>query len=456
MKQFKCCCFKQTSLFIIGIIFIVNNGEAKTPKNIIIMISDGCGYSHIDAASIYEFGETGIQIYQQFPVKYGMSTYSVNGHGYDPNSAWTDFNYVTKRPTDSAASATAMATGVKTYNVAVGVDVNKKPLENMIELLEKWSKATGVVTSVQFSDATPAAFTVHNKNRQNCVNIAKAMILNSQLEVIMGAGHPYFDEDGRPVSKSSFEYIGREVWTALKNGTAGSDADDDGILDPWTFIEDRTDFQRLMSGSTPKRVIGIPKVANTLQQERGGEKNADPFVIPFIETVPTLEEMTKAALNILDNDPDGFFVMIEGGAIDRASHANQSGRMIEEETAFNQAVRAAVKWVEKYSNWDETLVIVTGDHETGYLMGPKSGTQDNGKPIWNPIENQGKGILPGMEWHSGGHTNSLIPFFAKGAGSELFHDYANEIDYTRGKYLDNAEVGKVLFLMAENKGKHYK
>lgn len=432
------------------ILLIAIDSFAGTPKNIILMISDGCGYSHINAASIFEHGKTLVQIYEHFPVRYGMSTSTIDGVLYDPDSAWSRFDYVRKKPTDSAASGTAMATGVKTYNGAIGVDTAKLNLKNIIERLEQLGKATGVVTSVPFSHATPVAFVVHNEKRSNYVEIARDMILNSPLEVIMGAGHPYYDESGRQRSESSFKFVGgKDVWLALTNGTNANDADHDGVNDPWTFIEEREDFQQLMSGATPKRVIGIPKVASTLQQERDGDQNADPFIVPFIESVPTLQEMTRAALNVLDDDPDGFFVLIEGGAVDWASHDNQSGRMIEEQIDFNRAVEAVVKWVEGNSSWDETLVIVTADHETGYLTGPNSGTGEDGKPIWNPIENRGKGILPGMEWHSGSHTNSLIPFFAKGAGSELFHLYADEIDPIRGRYLDNAELGKALFLIFE-------
>lgn len=422
--------------------------HAGTPKNIIFMISDGCGYNQIDAASTFEYGKTGVQIYEQFPIRYGMSTYSINGSGYDSNLAWNDFNYVKNKPTDSAASATAMATGVKTYNGALGVDSTKNNLKNIIERLEQLDKATGVVTTVPFSHATPAGFVVHNEERNHYVEIARDMILNSSLEVIMGAGHPYYDESGQPKSRGSFKYVGgEEIWTQLVNGKAGSDADGDGISDPWTLIESRQDFQKLMSGAAPKRVIGIARVASTLQQERAGDNKANPFVVPFIETVPTLAEMTKAALNILDDDPDGFFVMIEGGAVDWAGHDNQSGRIIEEEIDFNRAVEAVVYWLEENSNWDETLVIVTGDHETGYLNSVNSGIGVDGKPFWNPIENRGKGTLPGMEWHSGEHTNSLIPFFAEGIGSEVFQRFADEVDPIRGKYLDNAEVGKALFLM---------
>ncbi|MCI0494322.1 alkaline phosphatase [candidate division KSB1 bacterium] len=441
---------KAIFMAFIAISLAVMNSFASTPKNIIFMISDGCGYHHIDAASIFQHGKIGVQVYEQFPVKYGMSTYSLDGVHYEPDSAWSRFDYVRNKPTDSAASGTAMATGVKTYNGAIGVDTSKINLKNIIERLEQFGKATGVVTTVPFSHATPACFVAHNEKRSHYVEIARDMILNSPLEVIMGAGHPYYDESGRQSSESSFRFVGgKDVWLAMTNGTIANDADHDGVNDPWTFIEEREDFQQLMDGATPKRVIGIPKVASTLQQERDGDQNADPFIVPFIETVPKLEEMTQAALNVLDDDPDGFFVMIEGGAVDWAGHDNQSGRMIEEEIDFNRAVEAVVNWVEQNSNWDETLVIVTADHETGYLTGPNSGTGEDGKPIWNPFENRGKGVLPGMEWHSGSHTNSLIPFFAKGAGSELFHQFADETDPIRGRYLDNAEVGKALFLMFE-------
>ncbi len=81
---------------------------------------------------------------------------------------------------------------------------------------------------------------------------------------------------------------------------------------------------------------------------------ADPYAEPLIDSVPTLEEMTRAALNIVDNDPDGFVLMVEGGAVDWAAHANHSGRVIEEEIDFNHSVEAVVEWVEKNSNWGET------------------------------------------------------------------------------------------------------
>ena len=94
--------------------------------------------------------------------------------------------------------------------------------------------------------------------------------------------------------------------------------------------------------------------------------------MPLNTTVPGLATMTEGALNVLDNDEQGFFLMVEGGAIDWAAHANQTGRTIEEEIDFNKAVDAVIYWVQRNSNWSETVLIVTGDHETGTLYGPGS------------------------------------------------------------------------------------
>ena len=144
---------------------------------------------------------------------------------------------------------------------------------------------------------------------------------------------------------------------------------------------------------------------------------AAPYTVPMNANVPDLATMTKGALNVLDANRKGFFLMVEGGAVDWAGHANQPGRTIEEQVDFNEAVAAVCRWVRRNSNWDETLVIVTGDHETGYLWGPGSGADATGKGTWVPLVNNGEDAVPGMQFNSGDHTNSLIPFFAKGEGA---------------------------------------
>jgi alkaline phosphatase len=414
--------------------------EASEIKNIIVMISDGCGFYQLDAASLYQYGETGTQAYEAWPVNVAMSHY-MYGAEYDPELAWEDFDYVRGNATDSAAAATTMSTGTKTYSGAIGKDMLREDLTHIAEVFEDQGKSTGVISSVEFSHATPAAFVAHNVSRNNYGEIAREMINSSATDVIMGAGHPFYDNNGTLRTGSpNYKYVGgEETWNSLVAGTAGSDADGDGVADPWTLIEDLADFRSLTSGVTPQRVIGIPQVYQTLQYNRSGDSHADAYAVPYNDNVPSLEEMTQGAINVLDNNGEGFFLMVEGGAVDWAGHGNASGRVIEEEIDFNRSVEAVIAWVEANSSWEETLVVVTGDHETGYLTGPGSGDG-----VWTPLVNNGAGNMPGMQWNSGSHTNALIPFFANGSGSELFNLLATDTDPVRGPYVDNSDLGNVM------------
>ena len=164
---------RKITYLLVAIAFVLGNGAVYgksaggKPNNVILMISDGCGYNHVDAATIYQYGKTGVQSYEQFPVKLAMATYQ-DGQSYEPLKAWSDFKYVSKRKsfTDSAAAATAMSTGVKTFKGAIGLDPDKAPLKHTVQIAEQLGKATGVVTTVQISHATPAGFVAHNKNRR--------------------------------------------------------------------------------------------------------------------------------------------------------------------------------------------------------------------------------------------------------------------------------------------------
>ena len=153
--------------------------------------------------------------------------------------------------------------------------------------------------------------------------------------------------------------------------------------------------------------------------------------------------MAGGALNVLGAYPNGFFVMMEGGAADWASHANQKGRLIEEMKDFTDAVAAVISWVELHSNWNETLMIVTSDHETGLLWGDA--------PL-SPLMDTGKGKLPFMSFYSKEHTNSLVPFYARGAGSELFRNFADERDSIRGPYIQNSEIAQGIHMMWVKRG----
>lgn len=413
--------------------------EYAMPKNVILMIGDGNGYGQIAAAGAYQNGTIGSLPYEDFPVRLSMSTYP-SGGSYDPLQAESSFRYVMEGATDSAAAATAMATGTKTYNSAIGVDVSGAVLTNLSEIAENLGKATGVVTSVPISHATPASFIAHNVSRNDYSGIAGEMILSSKTDVIMGAGHPFFDNNGQALETAgSYQYVGSEsIWQGLLDSTLTvADADGDGDEDPWTLVCEKEDFLRLASGDVPGRVFGLACVSTTLQQARDGDTTT-PFSQPLNDSVPTLSDMSMAALHVLDQDNDGFFLMIEGGAIDWACASNQTGRLIEEGISFAETVAAVSHWVEQNSSWDETLLIVTADHETGYLTGPGS------NPLNNPIVANGAGVLPSIQWNSGNHTNSLVPVYAKGLGSERLLAAADQTDNVRGLYIDNTELFDVI------------
>jgi len=166
--------------------------------------------------------------------------------------------------------------------------------------------------------------------------------------------------------------------------------------------------------------------------------------------------MCGAAINVLDENPEGFFLLVEGGAIDWASHGNLLGRMIEEQIDFNRSVNTVVKWIDEHNAWQQSLIIVTADHETGYLHGPGSGNRERGKRgtkrgQWEPIKNMGKGAVPDAVWYSRSHTASLVPFYARGLGAELFAKYINGIDPRHGPYLDQTAVARLLFSMFYDK-----
>jgi alkaline phosphatase len=442
---------------------IFSQGINKLPKNVILMIGDGMGFNHVNASSLYQYGEVDKQVYEKFPVKLAVSTYPIierkisSGSNsskvydtivYNPDSAWLSMEYLKRNTTESAGAATAFATGRKTYNKAINYGINNDRLYSISERAKEIGKSVGILTSVPFCHATPACFGAHNRNRNNYSEIAKEMLLDSKVDVLMGCGNPEYDDDGHSV-KMNYNYIGDSIiWMSiLKSETKFGDKtiqdiDGDGIPDPWTLIQSKKEFISLESDRTPpKRVLGIPMVQSTLQQKRYGDAKADPFIVPFDKNVPALKEMTKAALNILKRNPNGFFVMIEGGAIDWASHENQSGRLIEEMIDFNNSIEAVIEWISRNSSWDETCLIVVADHETGLLWGPES----DKPPFFKPLVNNGKNKLPGMKWFTTGHSNSLIPLYARGCGSENFENYAKRRDPIHGEYIDNTDVGKVLF-----------
>lgn len=425
---------------------VVAETQTHGPKNIIYMIGDGMGYGHVALTNLYETGQSKYLVSGEFgdpnlkelegkPVqgyetfnRLSMASYPMGG-SYDPAKAWASHDYVTQgQITDSAAAGTAMATGTKTKNGVLGMSHYGMREENISERAQKVGKAAGVVSSVAYSEATPAAWAAHNMDRDKLPEITQEM-LGSDLDVVMAAGHPFYDNDHNKVDVPDYSFIFEDDFDRLS--TQKTD---------WTYFEKNEDFTALAQGDVEagKKYWGIAQVGSTLQLRRSGTSTA-PGSVPYNDVVD-LPTMTVGALNALNTDEDGFSVMIEGGAIDWTGHSNDPIRDIEETQQFNKSVDAAIQWVEENSSWDDTLLIVTADHETGYLSG--AGEVDTNR--FNAMSGTA-GEVPTHGWYSGQHTNQLVPFFFKGAGSDDIKARIAGSDPVRGDYIDNTLVANLVF-----------
>ena len=450
---------------------------ATRAKNIILLIADGTGANTIAATGMYT-GKLGKQIFdgpawtKSYVSTYPLRTRETPVAGpaglaqdpesvYDPAKNWdtapattttgrnpdrfAGYRWTKRTAPDSANTIVSVVTGHKTYNNAVNVDGNGRNMVTFAEIAQRAGKSVGVVTTVQFADATPSVSGgAHNISRDNRTAIAAEMLNAGVLSVIMGTGNPDYDNDGARRQAPNYSWISANDWTALKAGTHGG---------RFKLIEDVSDFTALATAmTTPAKVIGVARSFDGTQAYRAGAMPASetPFSVPRRTDVPSLKTMALGALNVLDNDTDGLFLMIEGGGVDRAMHANNMGRMIEEKMEFDEALEAVSAYLDANTagnNWSNTLVIVTGDHDH-LLMGPDSDTVP-----YQDLSDRGAGRVPGYKWQHTGHSNHLVPLYARGLGASLFLTCANQRDaftdrngrsFGRGAYLDQTEIFAVM------------
>lgn len=413
-------------------------------KNVILLITDGAGINTWHAASYYRHGALGHEVYDDFDTKVFMSTYPLNTSNtptktnegavtFNPSEIWTatpsqsvfegalgkypsyfkGYDYVRADFTDSAAAATALATGVKTYNNAINWSNDDTKLKHIGEYAVESGRALGSISTVQWSHATPAGFLAHNVSRNSYAELGREIVESGLATVVMGSGHPFFNKNGEPTEpkdEKAYQYVGgKGTWDKLKAGKTD-----------YKLVETKTDFEALAEGKLDlgdkTKVLGTVENSATTQFNRSGVAMGN-----LLDNQPSLATMTKGALNVLSKDEDGFFLMVEGGAVDWAAHANNLPRLIEEQIDFNTAAEAVVEWVEENSSWDETLVIVTTDHGNGLLLGP-----DSNAVAYSDIINQGAGALPLVRWNTDTHTRELVPLYAKGKGASFFLDVAKK------------------------------
>ena len=401
-------------MFIFVLIVLSLGVFAK--KNVILMIGDGMGMNTIKMAQDY-YGEK--FIFNDFPVKYFVSTYQEDG-SYDPNKAWKDayasnpvpdWEYLSAA-TDSAASATAFNSGKKTFNGALNMNALGDKYTTVAMAAKKAGYRVGDITSVTWNHATPAAVFAHNNSRGDSYGISREMIESGIADVIGGAGHPWFDGNGVKKDTPTYGMVEEELWINLEKGKTD-----------YKLISTKAEIEKIAKSKKSKGKYIITYEADGVLP-LPDENNK--------KTVPTLSLISKAMLNVLNSNSDkGFFAMIEGGAIDYANHANDAATSVRQMKEFAEAIKTVVNWVEDNSNWDDTLLIITADHETGQL----GNSEDS---FW--VIDNGKGNLPKYKYNSGGHSNMLVPLFAKGGNSELFSVFATKTDPVYGKYINNINI----------------
>jgi alkaline phosphatase len=339
---------KKLLLICLSVFAFTVYAEERAPKNIILFIGDGMGLSQVTAAKIAK----GSLEMERCPATGFCTTWSASA-----------------LVTDSAAAATALSTGVKTRNGALGVTPDGAPLKNVIEIAEEKGKATGVAVACSLTHATPAGFIVHVPSRKQDIEIAR-QIAASDVDVLFGGGLDYFN----PTNEPCLPELEKKMPVAL---TA----------------------EEFRSLGTPEKAAAI----------------LYPVHPPYAaERAVSLKELTQKAIEILSQDKDGFFLMVEGSQIDWAGHKNDATNIVRETVDFDNAVGAGIDFAEKNG---ETLVIVTADHETGGFA-----------VLGGSVKNQ---TVDKTGFVHGDHTASMVPVFAIGPGSLAFSGIIDNTDIAR-------------------------
>jgi alkaline phosphatase len=342
---------------VVACVFVASAAQAVELKNVIFFIGDGMGFEQVKAGGMYLNGAAGTLSFESFSYQ-GEITTAPAGGGV----------------TDSAAAGTALATGYKVNNgvISMAIPANgdyalNDELPTLLEYYKDRGRSTGLVTTTYVTHATPAAFGAHETSRGNTTQIATDYMNDSKPNVLLGGGG---------------------------NGMTSAGA----IAAGYTVITNEAEMNTISTETT------------TMLSGQFGSGHM-PYEYDGLGALPQLSEMTSTAMSILDNDPDGFFLMIEGGRIDHAGHASNIERNIRETAEFSNSVQVAINWAAGRS---DTLIIVTADHETGGLI---------------VLDNNGSGLAPTVSWNSGGsHTGVNVPVYAWGINADQISGIMDNTD----------------------------
>lgn len=347
MKKRKVLVFILASLLLTSLISPVSADVATDVKNIIYMIPDGGGMSPFYLTdALKEAGGWDTNVYPN-------ATISTNDGMYLEKylvGAITTYSF-NKDVTDSAAAGTALSSGYKTNNGYVGIDPDRKPHANILETAQYAGKKVGMVTTYEWTNATPATFSAHDIARANYTPMSE-QIVNQDIDVVLGAGF------------GSAKW--GSIWEVEKRG--------------YNIINTREDLNAVKPGD---------KLWGNLVER------SFPYDIERKANIPNIAEMTKAAITALDGDSrNGFFLMVEGSKVDGGGHANSAKSMVGEFLAFDEACKVAIEYAKSR---EDTLVVIAPDHDTGGMILPED--------MSKAVKELQKGEEPSeVTWETTGHT----------------------------------------------------
>ena len=370
--------------------------DQGSAKNVILFIGDGLGVAQRNAGALATVGLEGALVMDTLPYAGLVKTDSA-----DPD------NFIT----DSAAAATSFATGVKTYNGAIGLDAEGNEVQTLIEQAEAAGLSTGLVTTGEITDASTAAFGAHVEDRGEQTEIARQYIEETGVDVLLGGGEDFWYPADDPATTED-EYV------------EGPYPGGDSQSDQGNLVERATDefgYEYVSDEAGLARAAG-DKLLGLFANRTMFVSASEPTGNNTREV--SLEQMTDKAVEILSRNQKGFVLIVEEEATDEQAHDNNAEKTIESVQLMDEAVATAKTFAE---GRNDTLLITTADHETGGMAIEDTGTRDeSGEGISAedgpfPVANSDFEFF--VDWTTTGHTNADVPLTAMGPGSERLTGY---------------------------------
>jgi alkaline phosphatase len=369
---------------------VAGGTDRPLPRNVIFMVGDGMAAAHREAARLHLAGLTGRLAMDRLPYA-GLMTNSPD----DPEDTVTD----------SAAAASAWATGVATYNGAISVDVDGNSLPVLGAQAKVAGKRTGLVTTAQVTDATPAAFFSTSTDRAAQDDIARQYLEDSHPDVILGGGEDWWLPAGTP---GAYPDQPAEDPTEGSRGTQGN-LIEQARRAGYTYVSTPA---QLAAAPDRGRLLGLFSNQEMFQQRPEGQGDV-------YSPVVDLATMTRKALDNLERGRNGFFLLVEEEGIDEFAHNNNGTRVLQTMASLDRTVALVRSYIAAHP---DTLLIVVGDHECGGLtVEDVSDTDESGTGVSaedGPFAVRGGGAKDFvMDWTTTSHTGVDIPLTAAGPGA---------------------------------------